>query len=116
MLLNKDTCKSIDLDFLTKKGKQIKVEFGTNVDYLTESILYNYTYRKEINEFKKTLKYKRKPNEIIVFTDSYSFSCGGFFTKAIHIKGAGLMVGFNGNPILANNLFDSGNSNRCLLN
>ena len=55
-----------------------KIDYGDNViDYLSGPIIVNgKEFRKEINSLKKKLKNPRKPTDIIVYTDGFSFSGG----------------------------------------
>ncbi|MCQ2816157.1 MAG: hypothetical protein MJ252_02715 [archaeon] len=55
-------------------------------------------YRQKIDNIKLTLKRKIKPTDIIVFTDSFSYSCTCFFIRAWQEFGGAIMVGYNGNP------------------
>ena len=50
-------------------------------------------------EYLKTNNTK-KPTEIIVFTDGYSFSCTSFFIKGLQANDAGIIVGYNSRPDL----------------
>ena len=51
----------------------------------------------EINNHKKKLKNKRKPTDILIYTDGYSFSAASTFIKYIQYYGGGIVVGFFGN-------------------
>ena len=53
-------------------------------------------------------KRNKKPTEIIVFTDSYSFSAGAIFTKGLKEAGAAILVGYNGYPGSKKETFDIG--------
>jgi hypothetical protein len=49
--------------------------------------------------FKKSIKSKiKKPHEIIIFTDGYSFSAASDFIKTTYLAGGAIIVGYNGNP------------------
>jgi hypothetical protein len=63
-------------------------------------------FRKKIDEIKKTIKNIRKPTEIIVYTDGYSYSATSVFIKGLQEFGGAIIVGYNGNPHLDNNVFD----------
>ena len=62
--------------------------------------------QKRIEEIKSKLKHKRKPTEIIAITDSFDLSAASAFLKNIYKSGAGIIVGFNGNPSLSDDIFD----------
>ena len=62
--------------------------------------------QKKIEEIKKKLKHKRTSTEILVLTDGYAFSAASIFMKYVYKSGAGIVIGFNGNPKLPDNIFD----------
>lgn len=64
----------------------------------------------ESNDFIKYKKKKniRKPNEIIIFTDGFSYSATSIFIKGIQLNGGAIIVGYGGNP--NENDFDSSQS------
>lgn len=61
-------------------------------------------------KIRRHLTHTRKPTDIVVFTDSYSFSSGSFFTKGLKEAGAAILVGFNGFPGSTKSTFDIGQS------
>ena len=61
-------------------------------------------------EYLKTGKTK-KPTDILVFTDGYSFSCTSVFIKGLQVYGHGIIVGFNTRPGLDKSDFDASQSN-----
>ena len=64
----------------------------------------------KIREYLKTNNI-RKPTEIIVFTDGYSFSCTSIFIKGMQVHGAGIIVGYNSRPDLVEEKYDASQSN-----
>ena len=63
--------------------------------------LFNKTVLKEHKERRKKYfeNYKlKKPTDIIIFTDSFSYSSTSFFIKGLQETGAAILVGYNGNP------------------
>ena len=63
--------------------------------------------RKEYLETNNT----RKPTEIIVFTDGFSFSCTSLFIKGLQVNGVGIIVGYNSRPDLVEEKYDASQSN-----
>jgi hypothetical protein len=61
-------------------------------------------------EFAKTGKTK-KPSEIIVFTDGFSFSCGSIYIRELQINGGAIIAGYNIRPDLVNTTIDASQSN-----
>ena len=59
-------------------------------------------------DLRENTKYVRKPNEIIIFTDGFSYSATSLFIKETQIKGGAIIVGYSGNPNL--DMFDSSQS------
>jgi len=52
----------------------------------------------------------KRPTDIIIFTDGFSFSATSLFIKGFQKTGGAITVGFNGNPTLSNDLFDASQS------
>ena len=53
----------------------------------------------------------KKPTEILVFTDGYSFSCTSVFIKGLQVHGHGIIVGYNAKPGINKEDFDASQSN-----
>ena len=72
-------------------------------------------FEKKIMEKKRKeylLKGKtKKPTDILVFTDGYSFSCTSLFIKGLQTHGQGIIVGYNARPDLNKSDFDASQSN-----
>ena len=71
-------------------------------------MLSGKNFRKEVNLIKKKLKNQRKPTDIIVFTDGYSFSSGAFLIKYLQYHGGAITAGYFPNQIIKKENFDSG--------
>ena len=63
---------------------------------------------KKIHKFRKKAKNIRKPNEIIIFTDGYSFSATSQVIKGTQLRQGAIIVGYGGNPNLK--IFDASQS------
>ena len=82
--------------------KRTKIfDFGTKD--LKELIHY---HRKSLYENGKL----KRPTDIIIFTDGFSFSATSLFIKGFQKTGGAITVGFNGNPTLSKDLFDASQS------
>lgn len=55
-------------------------------------------FRKKVDDIKKTLHNKRKPTEILVYTDGFSYSATSIFIKGLQDFGGAIIVGHSGNP------------------
>jgi len=64
--------------------------------------------KRKFFDFRENAKNIRKPNEIIIFTDGFSYSATSIFIKETQIMGGAIIVGYSGNPKLAS--FDSSQS------
>ena len=113
---NSQNCEPLTFDDLVKK--EHKIDYGNNIsDTLTETFFINgKEYKDKINSFKKNLKNSRKPTDIMVFTDGFSYSSTDIFLKYFQYYGGGITVGYFSNPKLNNKLFDSGLSPSIVLN
>jgi hypothetical protein len=40
----------------------------------------------------------KKPTEIIIFSDGFSFSCGSILIKSLQVYGAAIIVGYKAKP------------------
>ena len=102
---------------------------GKDIDYSTETekIIHKKTKvydqapksrRTQLEKFRKEfLKLNtKKPTDIIIFVDPYAYGAGSIFTKAIQNEGAAITVGFNGNPNLEKDIFDSSQSPGPIMN
>ena len=99
-----------------KKGIDYKnteiIDYGNNIKHNRTKIeIYDLSYDL-FNYFKNIKSKTRKPTEIIVFTDSFSYSTTSFFIKNLHETGNAIIVGYNGNPSeeKKNDKFDSSQS------
>ena len=86
---------------LNSKKEEIKHKRTKIFDY--SSVNENF-----FSSFRKKAKNIRKPNEIIIYTDGYSYSATSDFIKETQLKGGAIIVGYGGNPFL--NTFDASQS------
>ena len=100
-----ETCKIPDKKYVLENFKLI--DYGDDViNNVTYPLRRFGQYRKEFDEVKKSLKNKRKPTEILIFTDGYSASSASLFTKSLQNEGGAIIAGYNGNPA-SSDVFDS---------
>ena len=71
-------------------------------------------YRKSLNNFREEYfnsQYAKKPTDIIIFTDSFSYSATSGFIKGFQSTGGAIVVGYYGNPTKpGTDFFDSSQS------
>ena len=98
-----DTCKPFDSfeDFLNGTTANYSTETETILHNKTKIVdVVNYYRRMELYEKRKEF-YKlnlKRSTDIIIFTDTYSFSATSFFIKGLQETGAAILVGYFGNP------------------
>ena len=105
-----DNCEIFDPKKL--KEKEINVDYDNNIkDKLSQPFIMNgKNLRKILDDFKLKLKNRRKPTDIIVITDGYSFSATSLLIKYLQYYGGGITVGYLGNPKEDKIPFDSSQS------
>ena len=109
-----ETCLPFDREKLYR-GKVDDYGNGVIHNRTAKFNMYNIIerkyYEKKINKILETGKIK-KPTEIIIFTDGFSFSCGSMFIKGLQVYGSTIVVGYNTKPgIISPKDFDSSQSN-----
>jgi hypothetical protein len=71
--------------------------------------LNNVTLHDEIENIRKNMKNKRKPTDILILTDGYSYSASAFYIKYLQKMGGAIVAGYFGNPYSTDE-FDSSQS------
>ena len=111
--LNPDTCMPY-----TDKDNMIEGEEDKYSEEVThkKSKIFDYFdvyYKKYTDNFRKDLLSKgnnKKPTDIIIFTDGYSFSCTSEVITQLQSQGAAIIVGYNSKPDLSKKDFDASQS------
>ena len=118
----KYTAKKIN-NFMISNKKLFEIEDIIEVDYgknnkinLTKPYEDLIWLNEKIINHKKALINKRKPTDILIYTDGYSFSAASTFVKSFQYYGGGIVAGFLGNPKENNIPFDSGQSSSSIFN
>ena len=108
LYLDENTCKPFENweDFLESKPD----DYGNGI-YHYRTKIYNFIPKLDVNnvkkireEFEKAGKLK-KPTDILIFTDSISYSATSFFIKNLQNTGGAIIAGYLGNP-KNNQIFD----------
>ena len=81
------------------------IYFEDIIHMRTKNFDFSTIDRNKFNELRKNIKYLRKPTEIIIFTDGFSYSATSHFIKQTQLKGGAIIVGYGGNPNL--DIFDA---------
>lgn len=99
--INLTTCENVDKNSLYQS---IKDFYGEDVYHIRTPVysLINKTERERFENDRKKLfeknKKTKKPTDIIIFTDGYSYSTTCVFIKGLQDVGGAIIVGYNGNP------------------
>ena len=83
----------------------VSEKYGDQTEEFSKPFAWRVNQAK-IEKIKKSLKHKRTPTEIIIMTDGFAYSAASIFMKNAYKSGAGIIVGYNGNPNLPDDLFD----------
>ena len=84
----------------------------------TEEFSKPFTWRvnqAKIEKIKKKLIHKRTPTEIVIMTDGFALSAASIFMKNAYKSGAAIIIGYNGNPNLPDDIFDISQSPSAVL-
>ena len=115
ILLNNEICKPYDS--IEKLSREKVDDYGNGVIHnRTKEIEYYTLFTKKDME-KNRRKYlstnhTKKPTEIIVYTDGFSFSCGSILIKGLQVYGSAIIVGYNAKPDITSEVdFDASLSN-----
>ena len=105
-LTNINTCQKQTLKHLLKDS--VTPNYCENrlsqMFYLNNAKIYD-----EIENIRSYMRYKRKPTEILILTDGYSFSSSAFYIKYLQKMGGAIVAGYFGNPYSSEE-FDSSQS------
>jgi len=118
-VIEKDMNDYISIDTCDKfssfeEMKEITDDYGEGIIHHRTKLfeLFNTSVLKEQKKRRQDYfeKYQlKRPTEIIIFTDSFSYSSTSFFIKGLQETGAAILVGYKGNP-KSNETFDASQS------
>jgi len=104
---NKVTADYIKDGFVTEK-------YGDKTDEFSKPFAWRVN-QKKIEEIKAKLKHKRIPTDIVIMTDGFALSAASIFMKNAYKSGAGIIIGYNGNPNLPEDIYDISQSPSAVL-
>ena len=102
-LRNKDTYEEVDENYLK----------NTTSKYFSNTYINSPLVQNAIEYLQNNLKInskKRKPTEIILFTDGSSYSAASCLIKGAQNRGSAIAVGYLGDPLMSDYPFDSSHS------
>ena len=88
-----ETCERDKLS----NSKIFEDNFGNNVTHYRTKFYLGYNTKKLFNQIESDT-YERKPTDIIIFTDGFSYSATSIFIKDLQETGNAIIVGYNGIP------------------
>ena len=105
-LTNINYCINSSYDKLM--NNTIKLDYGNNIESELTEVFYlnNKAIHNDIEKARITMKNKRKPTEILVYTDGYSFSAASLYLKYLKENGGAIIAQYLGNPQKKNEKFD----------
>ena len=88
--------------------KEININYGNNINSTLTELFYinNHTIYNNIENARNNMNNKRKPTEILIYTDGYSFSAASLYIKYLKENGGGIITSYLGNPNKPNEIFD----------
>jgi hypothetical protein len=104
-LTNIDNC--LNENYHNLIDKKVTVNYGDIQSTLTNLFfINNKNIHDNIETARNNMYNKRKPTEILIYTDGYSFSAAGLMMQYLQKSGGAIIVGYLGNPKEANKIFD----------
>ena len=89
------------------EGK-INIDYGNDIESNLTELFYinNISIYNNIEYVRNKMKNKRKPTEILVYTDGYSFSAASLYLKILKKNGGAIIAQYLGNPKKIDEKFD----------
>lgn len=86
----------------------LDVNYGNNINSNLTELFYinNNTIYNNIENARNEMNNKRKPTEILIYTDGYSFSATSLYLKYLKENGGGIITQYLGNPKKSDENFD----------
>ena len=97
-LTNSNNCLHTNYEQLKNNKVTVEYEDNINQDLSEMFFLNNITIHNRIENLRKKMNYKRKPTEILIFTDGYSFSAASLFMQYLQKGGGAIIASYLGNP------------------
>ena len=116
LIIDAETCKHFNSIYEFMDG--MIDDYSTNIKNITHKRTKifdfgNNRFRQFLDGVRKNFLDKgkvKRPTDIIIFTDGFSYSATSLFIKGFQKTGGAITVGFNGNPTLSDDLFDASQS------
>ena len=107
-LTSSENCLHTNYDRLTSQSQRVQVKYNEDIsmDLTQMFFINNITTHNYIENARKNMDHKRKPTDILIFTDGYSFSAASLFIQYLQRIGGGIITSYLGNPNRNNTFFD----------
>ena len=105
-LTNIRDCLSCSYDNLINNKNNVNYENNINSELTEAFYINNMTIQNNIENIRKEIKNKRKPTEILIYTDGFSFSAESLYMKYLKENGGGIITQYLGNSNKKNEIFD----------
>ena len=113
--LDIESCESLTYKAFKKKNHFVNYGNSVSDEILGPIFLSGSSIRKQVKNVKDILKNPRKPTDIILFTDGFSYSATSLFLKYLQYYGGAITAGYFPNPNLEKVPYDSGLSPSSIL-
>ena len=97
-LTNTKDCLRISYNELINESKNVEYDNNTKSNLTQIFFINNISLHNDIENARKKMNNKRKPTEILIFTDGYTFSAASLFLQYLQKKGGGIIASYMGNP------------------
>ena len=107
-LTSSENCLHTNYDRLTSQSQRVQVKYTEDISMDLTQIFFinNITTHNYIENARKNMEHKRKPTDILIFTDGYSFSAASLFIQYLQRIGGGIVTSYLGNPNRKDKFFD----------
>ena len=97
-LTNTENCLQASYQDLI--NKKININYGNGIESTLSGLFFmnNKSLHNDIEIARTNMNNKRKPTEILVYTDGYTFSAASILMQYLQKSGGGIIAGYLGNP------------------
>lgn len=109
-LTSTENCLHTNYEQLINQKVQVNYNENIKMDLTQMFYLNNISTHNSIENARKKMERKRKPTDILIFTDGYTFSAAGLLIQYLQKSGGGIVASYLGNPNRKDKFFDIGQS------
>ena len=97
-LTNTKNCLRISYEELINESINVAYDNNTKSNLSQIFFINNISLHNDIENARKKMNNKRKPTEILILTDGYTFSAASLFLQYLQKSGGGIIASYMGNP------------------